>query len=217
MSAWKPTVSGSPTRSSRSTIVRQECMPPQQISPSAASRSPWSRAIVAACLKVSAIFFWLPAGSLAQSAGRAGRVDPDDAVRPDAQLAELLAIRQRLADRGRGNSAAAASSPIAEASNQTGATTEPITKPLAGDLVGHGLEVLVADVDVDVGVVEEEVDAVELDAVDLGRGGQVEHRLAGRWSARRPGSPCRPRRATSRCAAWGTCWDGWCSSMAPWW
>ena len=44
-------------------------MPPQQISPSAASFSPWSRAIAPACLKVSAIFFWLPSGSAAQSAG----------------------------------------------------------------------------------------------------------------------------------------------------
>ncbi len=40
MSAWKPSVSGRSTSSSSCTIRRQLCMPPQQISPSAASRSP---------------------------------------------------------------------------------------------------------------------------------------------------------------------------------
>ena len=73
MSAWKPTVSGSPTRSSRSTIVRQECIPPQQISPSAASRSPWSRAIAAACLNVSAIFCLVARGVLRPVGRRAPR------------------------------------------------------------------------------------------------------------------------------------------------
>ncbi len=50
-------------------MVRHECIPPQQISPSAASFSPKSRAIAAAFLNVSAIIFWFASGSLAQSAG----------------------------------------------------------------------------------------------------------------------------------------------------
>ena len=49
----------------------QLCMPPQQISPSAARRSPWSSAIAHASLNVSAMRFVLPAGSFAQSAGLA--------------------------------------------------------------------------------------------------------------------------------------------------
>jgi hypothetical protein len=44
-------------------------MPPQQISPSMASFSPIDSAMSAALRKVSAIFFVLPAGSLAQSPG----------------------------------------------------------------------------------------------------------------------------------------------------
>ena len=39
-SAWKPTVSGIPTSSSRSSMSFQLCIPAQQISPSAANRSP---------------------------------------------------------------------------------------------------------------------------------------------------------------------------------
>ena len=39
-------------------------------------------------------------GVLGPVGRRAGRVDPDDAVRPDAQLAELLGDPARLADRG---------------------------------------------------------------------------------------------------------------------
>ena len=49
----------------------QLCMPPQQISPSAASRSPKSSAMVQASRKVSAMRLVLPAGSLAHSAGPA--------------------------------------------------------------------------------------------------------------------------------------------------
>ena len=58
MSAWKPSVLG-PVRpaSSRSTMRFQLCMPPQQISPSAASRSPWSSAMSQASRNVSAICF----------------------------------------------------------------------------------------------------------------------------------------------------------------
>jgi len=49
------------------TMRRQECMPPQQISPSAAMRSPCCWATLPASRKVSAIFFWLPSGSCNQS------------------------------------------------------------------------------------------------------------------------------------------------------
>ena len=71
-----------------SSMAFHECMPPQQISPSAARRSPWSSATLPASRKVSAIFLVLPAGSLAQSADAAGGVDADDAVLADAVFVE---------------------------------------------------------------------------------------------------------------------------------
>ena len=43
MSAWKPTRLGPADRFQQVDHLLPECMPPQQISPSAASRSPWSR------------------------------------------------------------------------------------------------------------------------------------------------------------------------------
>ena len=48
---------------------RQPCMPPQQISPSAARRSPYPSAIVHASVKVATACFWLPSGSLLQFSG----------------------------------------------------------------------------------------------------------------------------------------------------
>jgi hypothetical protein len=45
------------------------------------------------------------------------------------------------------------------------------------DLVRERLELVVGAVDVGVRIVEEEIDTVELDAVDLGLGRHVEHRV----------------------------------------
>ena len=47
----------------------QLCMPPQQISPSAASRSPWPAATSHASRNVAAIFFWFSSGAFSQSPG----------------------------------------------------------------------------------------------------------------------------------------------------
>ena len=57
-------------------------------------------------------------------------------------------------------------------------------------------------VDADVRIEEEQIDAVELHAVDLGRGGEVEHRVEidRRLGVRRP---CRRGRATWRCEVSG--------------
>jgi len=52
-------------------ISRQLCMPPQQISPSAARRSPCALATLHASLKVSAISLVLPEGSFNHSDGLA--------------------------------------------------------------------------------------------------------------------------------------------------
>ena len=121
-----------------------------------------------------------PRGPCAQSPGAAGRVDAHDAVRADAELAQLLGDAAALADLLEELACVRRPSPIAEpppVGGQTGATTEPITRSCARDLVGQRLEVVVGGVDVDVRSEEEQIDAVELDAVDLGRGRQVEHRV----------------------------------------
>ena len=53
-------------------------------------------------------------------------------------------------------------------------TDDQISRP---HLVGQLLQIVVARVDVDVRGEQKQIDAVELDAVDLGRGRQVEHRV----------------------------------------
>ena len=189
MSAWKPSVCGRSTISSSSTMRRQLCMPPQQISPSAASRSPWSSAILQASRKVSAIRFWLPAGSSSHAVHAAGRVDPHDAVGPDAQLAQLLGDAAALARPGVEELAGGRpASPMAEpppVGGHTGATTVPISKLARAGLVGQLLQFVVVGVDADVRVEEEQVEAVEPHAVDLGVGGQDRASCPDRWAARR--------------------------------
>src|SRR5574340_467745 len=97
MSAWKPIVFGRSTASKSLTISFQLCMPPQQISPSAASRSPKSSATVQASRNVSAIFLVLPAGSLAHSLGVVVRGIDIDVRREQEQIdaVELDAIHFR--------------------------------------------------------------------------------------------------------------------------
>ena len=78
------------------------------------------------------------------------------------------------------NCSRAASSPIAEpppVGGQTGATTEPMTRPRDANFLGQLFELLVGRVDADVRIEQKQIDAVELLAVDLGRGRQVEHRI----------------------------------------
>ena len=70
--------------------------------------------------------------------------------------------------------------PIAEpppVGGHTGATTEPTTKPFDRTLSARRLSAVVVHLDVDVRVEQEQVHAVELDAIHLGLGRQVEHRV----------------------------------------
>ena len=90
---------------------------------------------------------------------------------------------------------------------QTGATTEPTTKPCGTDFVGELLDAVIVDIDADVRVEQEEVDAVEFDAVDLGLGGEVEHGIEVDGRVRRRGCLCRRGRATWRCEVWESCYD----------
>ena len=58
---------------------------------------------------------------------------------------------------------------------QTGATSEPTTQPLRANLVGQPLQIVVGRIDVDVRIEEEQIDAVEPDAVRPRGGREVEH------------------------------------------
>ena len=112
-------------------MCRQLCMPPQQISPSAASRSPWASAMSAAWRKVSAICLVFSAGFAAQSPGLAEesmrmtpylRMPSSRSVRPMPQAFSTW-VR---------NFFRSCSSPIADpppVGGQTGATSEPTTSP----------------------------------------------------------------------------------------
>ncbi len=60
---------------------------------------------------------------------------------------------------------------------QTGATTEPMTKFPRTDLVGQTLQIVIGRIDLDVRREQEQIDAVEFRAVDLGGRRQVEHRV----------------------------------------
>ncbi len=129
MSAWKPKVLGRPTPSSTSSMARHECMPPQQISPSAASHSPSSSAMSQALVKVSMIMRVLPAGSLAQSA-----TPPDESMRttPEGRAPSSRRRRpMRHALRTCSSQWARCSASPKAQPLQTGATSEPMARPLS--------------------------------------------------------------------------------------
>ena len=153
MSAWKPSVCGRSTISSSWIIRFQLCMPPQQISPSAASRSPWSSAILQASRKVSAIRFWLPSGSSHQASTPQAESIRTAPCGPHAQLAQPLGDAAALADLAEELLAGPRRSPMAEpppVGGQTGATTVPISRFRARALSASALISSSLDVDVDV-------------------------------------------------------------------
>ncbi len=110
----------------------QECMPAQQISPSAASRWPLSWAILAASRKVWAIFAVLAFGFSRHlptpNSAESIRITPYFRT---PCCSNTFAIRQAIFTAER-NFSFAAASPIAESPTvpgQTGATSEPTVKP----------------------------------------------------------------------------------------
>ena len=132
-SAWNPTVFGIPVASSRSSMSFQECIPAQQISPSAARRSPCASAILPASRKVSAIFAVFAVGFsrhlFTPNSAESMRMTPP--LRTPCLL-KSPAIRQAILTALR-NFSRCAASPIAESPmvpGQTGATSEPTSKPL---------------------------------------------------------------------------------------
>ena len=108
-------------------------------------------------------------------AGRA--VDADHAVLAHAVLVEDARDAARLAH-GVDELAALldrAHRAVADGARPHGRDQRADGEVLRGDLVGHLADVGVARVGIEVGVEEEEVDAVELLAVDLGVRGELEH------------------------------------------
>ena len=109
-------------------------------------------------------------------AGR--RIDANDAVRPHAEIAQLLADPAGLLDH-RDETLAL----LGAAHRRTAADGRPDRRhqradgqTLRSDRIGEAPDVVVARVDAGVRVGEEEVDAVELDAVDARRRRQIEQR-----------------------------------------
>ena len=184
----------------------QECMPAQQISPSAASRSPWSSATLAASRNVSAILFVLPCGSAAQCVGLSAesmRMTPyfrtpcslsivGDAAGLFHGDDELLRGPRRCPSPSRRPCPAR---PARRASRRR-APWRRSCRPCAASRrrwrrIGVRME-------------QEQIDAFELLAVDIGGGRQFEHPVEAdrRMVGARP--LCRRGRATWRCEVWGT-------------
>ena len=77
-------------------------------------------------------------------------------------------------------------------------------RPRAANPIGEPLDLVVARVDADVRIEQEQVDAVELDAVDRGLRGEIEHRVEIDQAAPSP-VLCRRDPATWRCGGPETC------------
>ena len=110
---------------------------------------------------------------------RAGRVDPHDAVRADAELpqragdaAALANLREKLlACRIVAHRRAAARRRPDRRDDRTD------DQAARANFLGQLFQLLVGRIDADVRIEQEQVDAVEPLAVDFGRGRQVEHRI----------------------------------------
>ena len=206
MSAWKPTRLRAvrPLRAARPSC-RQQCMPPQQISPSAASRSPCSSAMSRGLAERLGDSLRVASGSAAQSPGsrpsrsarrRTCRTPSSRSVRA-MRHAFWTCVRNFLRASSLAHGRPAAGRRPDRGDNRADAS------PRDADLVGQRLQLVVGRVDADVRVEEEQVDAVELDAIDLGRGREVEHRIEAIGGSGR--GLCRRGRATWHYEVQGIC------------
>ena len=96
----------------------------------------------------------------------------------ECQDRAAFADRAGFANLGQKTGRAPPADPIAEpppAGGQTGATNEPATRLCAASLSASRLQVVVGGIDVGVRQRQEQIDAVELCSVHLGRCGEVEH------------------------------------------
>ena len=157
----------------------QECMPPQQISPSAASRSAWSLATLAASLKVLAMRLGVALRVFLPVRDPAGGINADDAVRAHAEIAQFPRdaagfahlldkfLPLLLAAHGR---AAAGWRP-----NRRNDRADD--KAFGADFVREPFQIVIAGINAYMRVEQEQVHAVKLHAVHLRFGGEIEHRV----------------------------------------
>ena len=121
----------------------------------------------------------VPLGVLAPGFDRAGRIDADLVAAFQAQLRQPLGDAARLADLVEEPPAVgviAQGRAAAGAGIHRGHDRAHHEVPRPGQ-VGQPLDLVLAAVDVEVRMVEEDVEAVEADAVDRGGGGEIEHLL----------------------------------------
>ena len=110
---------------------------------------------------------------------RAGRVDPHDAVRPDAELLQRAGDAAAFADlreellAGR----VVAHRRAAAGGRPHGRDDRADHQPVRANLFRQLFQLLVGRIDADVRIEQKQIDAVEPLAVDLGRGRQIEHRI----------------------------------------
>ena len=146
-------------------------------------------------------------GVLRPVGGACRRIDADDAVVADAEVAQALAELAGLPHIGDEFLAVRRPSPWPS-------RRPPAARPaprwsrwrarVLRRLVGQPLDLVVGEVDVGVGGGMEDVDAVELHAVRPRPWRSGRSWCRGRWAAPNPG-PCRRGPATSHCEAWENC------------
>ena len=190
----------------------QLCIPPQQISPSAARRSPCCSAMSQASAEGLGDRF-LAFGGFRRPLVHAGRrIDPDDAGLANPDFAELPRDAAGLLDHRQELLAL-----VRRSHSRTAADRRPYRRDhradreaMAADLVGEALDVVLGGIDRCVRIGEKQVDAFELGPAGAGGGGQPPAWCRGRWAAPNP-VPCPRDRATWRCAVSGKC----CPTRVP--
>ena len=207
MSAWNPSVFGRSTISSSSTMCFQLCMPPQQISPSAASRSPCSSAMEQASRKVSAMRFVLSVGILGPVGRACCRIDAHDAILRMPRSRSLLADGAGFADLGEKTSAiligshggaAAGGRPHRsdQRADDKAARSRYFPQTLQIDRRWNRYRYAAAK--------RNRSTPSNLHSIDLGRRRSDRAWCRDRWAARNP-VLCRPVPATWHCGSWEIC------------
>ncbi len=154
-------------------------MPPQQISPSANEEFAVVLGDLAGLAEGLGDLLGVADRVLVPGVDAGGGIDADAAGRADAELAHLLAdlagllhlLEEALALVGRAHGRTAAGAAPDRRHERAD------LQAIAGDVIGDALHVVLRAVDRDMRIGEPEIDAVELHAVDLGVGGQLQQRI----------------------------------------
>ena len=215
MSAWKPSVFGRFTISSSSTSASScACRPSRSRLRRRAARRSCFGDIAGLAERVGDLL--RVAGGILRPLRRArGRIDADDAVLADAEVAQLLADRAGLAHLGQ-EVLRSSSLPIAEpppVGGQTGATSDPTTRFLPRILSASLFRSSSVESMLTCGSNRNRSTPSNLTPFDFALRPSCRASCRDRSAARRPGRPCRPGPATSRCEALGIC-AGPCASLS---